>query len=62
MNVFDLKEWKKKDITGIYHRWQNMVGFLSNTVLDPVFMNKYCANLFEDTFVSNCATSKIIIY
>jgi hypothetical protein len=47
MNVFDLKEWKKKDITGIYHRWQNMVGFLSNTVLDPVFMNKYCANLFE---------------
>ncbi|KAH8939828.1 hypothetical protein BDL97_15G057100 [Sphagnum fallax] len=24
MNVFDLKEWKKKDITGIYHRWQNM--------------------------------------
>ncbi len=47
MNVFDLKEWKKKDITGIYHRWQNMVGFLSNTVLDPVFMNKFCANLFE---------------
>ncbi|KAG8377830.1 hypothetical protein BUALT_Bualt08G0074400 [Buddleja alternifolia] len=24
MNIFDLKEWKKKDITGIYHRWQNM--------------------------------------
>uniref|UniRef100_A0A7N0T420 Hexosyltransferase n=2 Tax=Kalanchoe fedtschenkoi TaxID=63787 RepID=A0A7N0T420_KALFE len=24
MNVFDLKEWKKKDITGIYHKWQNM--------------------------------------
>jgi alpha-1,4-galacturonosyltransferase len=24
MNVFDLKEWKKKDITGIYHRWQSM--------------------------------------
>jgi hypothetical protein len=20
-----LKEWKKKDITGIYHKWQNMV-------------------------------------
>lgn len=29
MNVFDLKEWKKKDITGIYHRWQNMVSSLS---------------------------------
>lgn len=27
MNVFDLKEWKKKDITGIYHKWQNMVSF-----------------------------------
>ncbi|KAM7476358.1 hypothetical protein LguiB_023601 [Lonicera macranthoides] len=24
MNMFDLKEWKKKDITGIYHNWQNM--------------------------------------
>lgn len=24
MNIFDLKEWKKKDITGIYHKWQNM--------------------------------------
>uniref|UniRef100_A0A0E0IMS3 Protein kinase domain-containing protein n=1 Tax=Oryza nivara TaxID=4536 RepID=A0A0E0IMS3_ORYNI len=24
MNIFDLNEWKKKDITGIYHRWQNM--------------------------------------
>ncbi|KAL5062119.1 hypothetical protein RYX36_023856 [Vicia faba] len=24
MNVFDLKEWKRKDITGIYHKWQNM--------------------------------------
>ncbi|WJX77009.1 Polygalacturonate 4-alpha-galacturonosyltransferase [Trifolium repens] len=24
MNIFDLKVWKKKDITGIYHRWQNL--------------------------------------
>ncbi|XP_059647377.1 probable galacturonosyltransferase 3 isoform X2 [Cornus florida] len=24
MNIFDLKEWKKRDITGIYHRWQDM--------------------------------------
>lgn len=24
MNIFDLKEWKKKNITGIYHKWQNM--------------------------------------
>ncbi|XP_073288173.1 polygalacturonate 4-alpha-galacturonosyltransferase-like [Primulina huaijiensis] len=24
MNVFDLKEWKRKDITGIYHKWQNL--------------------------------------
>lgn len=27
MNMFDLNEWKKKDITGIYHKWQNMVSF-----------------------------------
>ena len=25
MNMFDLEQWKKKDITGIYHKWQNMV-------------------------------------
>nr|BAJ86220.1 predicted protein [Hordeum vulgare subsp. vulgare] len=24
MNIFDLKQWKNKDITGIYHKWQNM--------------------------------------
>ncbi|KAM7470986.1 hypothetical protein LguiA_009169 [Lonicera macranthoides] len=24
MNIFDLKEWKHRDITGIYHHWQNM--------------------------------------
>ncbi|XP_072955579.1 polygalacturonate 4-alpha-galacturonosyltransferase-like isoform X2 [Typha angustifolia] len=24
MNIFDLNEWKKKDITGIYHRWQSL--------------------------------------
>ncbi|KAG0558358.1 hypothetical protein KC19_10G022400 [Ceratodon purpureus] len=24
MNVFDLKQWKKQDITGIYHRWQSL--------------------------------------
>lgn len=24
MNMFDLKQWKRKDITGIYHKWQNM--------------------------------------
>ncbi|KAL3514935.1 hypothetical protein ACH5RR_021837 [Cinchona calisaya] len=24
MNVFDLKEWRKRNITGIYHHWQEM--------------------------------------
>ncbi|KAI8545250.1 hypothetical protein RHMOL_Rhmol07G0026600 [Rhododendron molle] len=24
MNIFYLKEWKRKDITGIYHKWQSM--------------------------------------
>jgi alpha-1,4-galacturonosyltransferase len=24
MNIFDLKEWKLRDITGIYHYWQTM--------------------------------------
>ena len=34
MNMFDLKEWKKRNITGIYHRWQDMVNF---TDLIPSF-------------------------
>lgn len=25
MNIFDLKEWKKRNITGIYHYWQDSV-------------------------------------
>lgn len=25
MNIFDLREWRKRDITGIYHYWQNLV-------------------------------------
>ncbi|KAI8545252.1 hypothetical protein RHMOL_Rhmol07G0026800 [Rhododendron molle] len=25
MNIFYLKEWKRKDITGIYHKWQSMI-------------------------------------
>lgn len=25
MNIFDLQQWKRKDITGIYHKWQVMV-------------------------------------
>ncbi|KAK6916815.1 Glycosyl transferase, family 8 [Dillenia turbinata] len=24
MNIFDLREWRKQNITGIYHRWQDM--------------------------------------
>ncbi|XP_020115246.1 probable galacturonosyltransferase 3 isoform X2 [Ananas comosus] len=24
MNIFDLKEWKKRNITGIYHYWQDL--------------------------------------
>jgi hypothetical protein len=27
MNMFDLEEWNKKDITKTYHKWQNMVSW-----------------------------------
>lgn len=30
MNIFDLKEWKKRNITGIYHYWQDSVRFKSS--------------------------------
>jgi len=38
MNIFDLKEWKKRNITGIYHRWQDMVNF---TNIVPCFKVHY---------------------
>jgi alpha-1,4-galacturonosyltransferase len=25
MNIFYLQEWKNRDITGVYHKWQNLV-------------------------------------
>lgn len=25
MNIFDLQEWKMRDMTGVYHRWQALV-------------------------------------
>jgi len=28
MNVFDLEEWKRQDITEVYHRWQRLVSNL----------------------------------
>ena len=30
MNMFDLKEWKKRNITGIYHYWQDLVSSRTN--------------------------------
>jgi lipopolysaccharide biosynthesis glycosyltransferase len=34
MNVFDLKQWRKHDITGIYHTWQSKVCIAScSTIL-----------------------------
>jgi alpha-1,4-galacturonosyltransferase len=33
MNMFDLKEWKKRNITGIYHYWQDLVSSGMRNVL-----------------------------
>lgn len=45
MNMFDLKEWKRKDITGIYHRWQNLVSLQKSVALikeeDPCLIAYY---------------------
>lgn len=35
MNIFDLIEWRKRDITGIYHYWQDMVWSHLNSNLSP---------------------------
>lgn len=33
MNMFDLKEWRLRNITGIYHRWQDMVSLYIDLLL-----------------------------
>lgn len=30
MNMFDLKEWRKRNMTGIYHYWQDLVRNITN--------------------------------
>ena len=32
MNIFDLDQWKRQNITGVYHRWQKLVMII---ILDP---------------------------
>ena len=32
MNIFDLDQWKRQNITGVYHRWQKLVMIV---ILDP---------------------------
>lgn len=27
MNIFDLDQWRKQNLTGVYHKWQNLVRF-----------------------------------
>lgn len=45
MNIFDLKEWRKHNITETYHFWQNLVSFF---LLDLSFISKcVCGFKFE---------------
>lgn len=39
MNMFDLKEWRKRNITGIYHYWQDLVSIGTSSVLLIAFSN-----------------------
>lgn len=43
MNIFDLKEWKKRNLTGVYHTWQNLVS------LAPISLRViFCSNAWPD--------------
>lgn len=35
MNIFDLEEWKRQNITGVYHSWQKLV---TNIILNRFFL------------------------
>lgn len=44
MNIFDLDEWRKQNITDVYHKWQNLVMFNTPFVskcLPRVFLAPY---------------------
>jgi hypothetical protein len=36
--MFDLEEWKKQNITGIYHYWQDLVSSRLRKLLLAVFV------------------------
>lgn len=38
MNIFDLKQWRKRNITGIYHYWQDRVKSLYSSFLHFVLL------------------------
>lgn len=43
MNMFDLKEWRKRNITGIYHYWQDAVKSCSLVYLNPsIYLYSIC--------------------
>ena len=54
MNIFDLNEWKKKDITGIYHKWQNMVSCSKPSVCSLLlYFLVLCRNSLMSNYISN---------
>ena len=54
MNIFDLNEWKKKDITGIYHKWQNMVSCSKPSVYSLLlYFLVLCKNSLMSNYISN---------
>lgn len=51
MNVFDLDEWKKQNITAVYHHWQNLVKIqqiLSLTLFTRIKIDVYVSFTWFD--------------
>jgi len=42
MNMFDLSEWRKQNITGVYHYWQNLVSIHKLISYQECSWQNYC--------------------
>jgi alpha-1,4-galacturonosyltransferase len=56
MNVFDLAEWRRQNITQIYHSWQKLVRF-SHPCHTGLFMSAHFSHFFIHVYENqiNCA-------
>lgn len=64
MNIFDLEEWKRQNITDVYHTWQKLVSFsIINLLILNLFLSCIWSHLssFMFPFASNASNHNFLL-